>query len=383
MRITFLSTPPNLSGGQRVIAIYAQRLAARGHQVEIVCSRRRPPSIVRSAKELLRGRGLPHWANSGQSHYDNYGVEFRIVKHNGRLVDRDIADGDIVIATWWETAEWASDLCPSKGAGVYFVQHYEVVISPRADDRCDATYRLPLKKLCVAQWLADLMRRRFSDAECIVVANAVDSAHFSVPVRERRSPLTVGMVYSSSAWKGSELLIEAIRLARKEIPHLSAVAFGCRAPNDRAVRCVFNEFYTSPPQRQIPEIYARCCAWLFGSRTEGFGLPILEAMACRTPVIGTPAGAAPELILKGGGLLVKPDDPIDMAHAIVRIASMPISEWQAMSAVALQTATSYTWDDAVDRFEAALHAAADGDWEPHYRSQVASNNCDKRADGFL
>lgn len=83
MRITFLSTPPNLSGGQRVIAIHAQRLAARGHQVEIVCSRRRRPSILRSAKSVLRGRGLPNWTTLGPSHYDGYGVNYRIAEHSG------------------------------------------------------------------------------------------------------------------------------------------------------------------------------------------------------------------------------------------------------------------------------------------------------------
>jgi len=44
-------------------------------------------------------------------------------------------------------------------------------------------------------------------------------------------------------------------------------------------------------------------------------LPILEAMACRTPVIGTPAGPAPELLGAGGGILVRPEDPADMAMA--------------------------------------------------------------------
>ena len=63
------------------------------------------------------------------------------------------------------------------------------------------------------------------------------------------------------------------------------------------------EFHLRPPQDRIRDIYSKCDAWLFGSRSEGFGLPILEAMACRTPVIGTPAGAAPELLGDGRGIL--------------------------------------------------------------------------------
>jgi glycosyltransferase involved in cell wall biosynthesis len=80
-------------------------------------------------------------------------------------------------------------------------------------------------------------------------------------------------------------------------------------------------------------------------------------MACRTPVIGTPAGAAPELLADGVGVLVKPEDPEDMARAIEQICKLSESEWRTMSDAAYARATSYTWEEATDCFEAALHTA--------------------------
>jgi glycosyltransferase involved in cell wall biosynthesis len=97
--------------------------------------------------------------------------------------------------------------------------------------------------------------------------------------------------------------------------------------------------------------------WLLASRSEGFGLPILEAMACRTPVIATPTGAAPELISPGGGAIVPMDDPAAMAKQIERIVRLPEDQWRAMSEIAHQTATRYTWEDAANLFEAALSKA--------------------------
>ncbi len=109
----------------------------------------------------------------------------------------------------------------------------------------------------------------------------------------------------------------------------------------------------------MKEIYSKCDAWLFGSRSEGFGLPILEAMACRTPVIGTPTGAALDLLPKGGGLVVKPEDPEDMARAIEHICHLSEHNWQRMSNAAYSTAINYTWNDATTLFEAALQTALD------------------------
>ena len=99
-------------------------------------------------------------------------------------------------------------------------------------------------------------------------------------------------------------------------------------------------------------------AWLFASRTEGYGLPLLEAMACRTPVIGTPAGAAPELIAGGGGLLVEPESPEAMAAAIVQVVRMTDEQWRTMSDAAHATAAGYRWDASAARFEEALRDAA-------------------------
>jgi glycosyltransferase involved in cell wall biosynthesis len=119
-----------------------------------------------------------------------------------------------------------------------------------------------------------------------------------------------------------------------------------------------NTDYTiCPAQDRIKDVYSRCDAWLVASRSEGFGLPILEAMACRTPVIATPTGAAPELLAPGGGVIVPMEDPTAMAAAIERIIGLPDDQWRRMSDIAYDTATRYTWDDATKLFEAALHRA--------------------------
>ena len=51
---------------------------------------------------------------------------------------------------------------------------------------------------------------------------------------------------------------------------------------------------------------------------EGFGLPVLEAMACHTPVLAADRGSLPEIVGEAG-LLINPEDPDELAAAIERI----------------------------------------------------------------
>ncbi|MCO6045364.1 glycosyltransferase family 4 protein [Aeoliella sp. ICT_H6.2] len=356
MKITFLSPFPNISGGQRVVGIYAQRLAARGHKVEVVCSRPREPSYSRRIKDLLKGQG---WKRP-QTHYDHLGIHFRVVNHGGPIREEDVADADVIIATWWETAEWLANFDQSKGAKFYLVQHHEVHAS-LPQDRSRRTYQLPLRKICVSEWLRQVMADEYDDFLAFTVPNAVDCRQFTTAPRSKGDSPTIGFMFGGYGYKGSDIALEAIHLAREECD-FNVHAFGRATLRNESDRRVIDRYWHRPKQSEIPSIYSSCDAWLFSSRVEGFGLPILEAMACRTPVIGTPAGAAPELIGQGGGILVPQENSPAMADAICRTVAMPAAEWVRMSELAYSTANSYSWEDATDRLEAALQATSNDRW---------------------
>jgi glycosyltransferase involved in cell wall biosynthesis len=354
MRITFMLPHAGLSGGVRVVAIYAQRLQQRGHRVTILSTPFRLHGIAEHLRNLWFRLGLWMSGKPEPSHLNGIGVEHRLLKSPNWLDPADVPDADVIVATWWETAEHVAKLPCRHGAHAYFIQGYEAHGWQPAE-RVDATWRLPMQKIVVARWLAELARSRFADDTAILASNAVDLQQFAVPVRARQSRPTVGMLYSGQEFKGSDVCIRAIEIARRSVPDLQVVGFGTSQLHETEMppdTC----YFSLPAQDQLKDIYGRCDVWLFGSRREGFGLPILEAMACRTPVIATPAGAAPELLADGGGVLVRMDDPRDMAAAIVRIARMPEPQWRELSEAALATAQRNTWDAATTRFEEALRA---------------------------
>lgn len=356
MRITFVTPDFNLSGGMRIIAMYANRLQQRGHKVTVVSAAINKPSLVWQTKSVLKGKGLIQPPAKRPSHFDDAEFECRALDRFGPVTDADVPDADVVIATWWETAEWVAKLSPAKGAKAYLIQHYEIFdYMPKARVKC--TWSFPMHKIVIAQWLADLALKEYGDSYVSCVPNGIDTQQFHAIPRSKQSVPTIGMMYAEPYWKGCDISLKAFSLAAEKIPGLRLVAFGHCPPLDHLPLPAGAEYIHCPPQEMMKDLYSKCDAWLFGSRFEGFGLPILEAMACRTPVIGTPAGAAPELLTKGGGILVPPEDPEAMASEIVKVCQLPDTKWEAMSQQAHTTALQYSWGETTELFEAALHTA--------------------------
>lgn len=72
------------------------------------------------------------------------------------------------------------------------------------------------------------------------------------------------------------------------------------------------------PHHQMPLVYQAADLFVFPSLYEGFGLPILESMACGTPVVSSNAASLPEVV-GGAGILVDPYDANEMAGAMSRV----------------------------------------------------------------
>ncbi len=355
MKITFVLPTPTLNGGVRVVAIYAGKLQDRGHDVRVVFSARRHDTLRARMRRLVRGQWGPDPRTAGLTYFENLGIPRQVVDPDLDL-ENEIPDSDVVVATWWRTALLVNALSPRKGAKAYFLQHYETHAGLPIE-RVKETWALPLHKIVVHRWLAEVAADEYGDHDVSVAPNSVDTDLFFAPPRGKQPVPTVGMMYSETPFKGCDTALRAVELARRTVPELRLVAFGAHPPGESLPLPPGTHFECRPPQPRIRELYAQCDAWLFSSRSEGFGLPILEAMACRTPVIGTPTGTAPDHLDEGRGILVPIDDAEAMADAIVRMARMPEPEWRAMSDAAHAKVTSYTWDDAADLFEAGLHRA--------------------------
>jgi glycosyltransferase involved in cell wall biosynthesis len=76
------------------------------------------------------------------------------------------------------------------------------------------------------------------------------------------------------------------------------------------------------PDAALPALYSGALAFLYPSMDEGFGLPVIEAMAAGTPVITSSAGAIPE-VAGDAALLVDPLSPAEIAAALTTLIESP------------------------------------------------------------
>lgn len=354
MKITFILAYAGLDGGIRVVATYADLLKKRGHDVTVFSTPLRPLSFKQKVKSFLKDLKWP-LQKQGPSHFDDLDVQHTIIEQYRPITNDDVPDSDVVIATWWETAEWVNTFTASKGKKVYFVQHHEVFPHlPIA--KVKATYALPFHKITISSWLLEIMRNEYGDNTVSLVPNSVDHQRFNAPPREKQSIPTVGFMYSHAHFKGCDIIIEALNKARQSIPELKIIAFGACEPSTSLPLPPSTVYYLRPKQGTIPAIYSSCDFWIFGSRAEGFGLPLLEAMACRTPVIATPAGAARDLVQRTNGFLLQNYTSTHITDVVLRALQLSNAEWQQMSETARAVAAGFTWDDAADLFEKVLMA---------------------------
>jgi glycosyltransferase involved in cell wall biosynthesis len=107
-------------------------------------------------------------------------------------------------------------------------------------------------------------------------------------------------------------------------------------------------------EEDLPLVYAAATVFVFPSRYEGFGLPILEAMACGTPVVTTDATSLPELA-GPAAFQVDPNDTKHIAAPIIRLCTEEDSV-EEMAGRGLARAEQFTWQKTA---EATLQAYRD------------------------
>lgn len=169
-----------------------------------------------------------------------------------------------------------------------------------------------------------------------------------VQPRKNYERLIAAFAQATRSSDGPRMLVIAGRPGWEAEPALAAIErYGV---TDRV------RFLDYVPEADLPALYSTADVFAMVSLYEGFGLPLLEAMACGTACVASTAGALPE-VAGDAALVVAPEDVDGIAAALARLSGDARLR-QDVSALARARAARFTWEAAARRHIEAYRKTA-------------------------
>jgi alpha-1,3-rhamnosyl/mannosyltransferase len=187
---------------------------------------------------------------------------------------------------------------------------------------------------------------RVPDDKIRVVPNGIDDEFTrDGPAAEGEYVLAVGTLEPR---KNLERLVEAARRNHVELRVVGARGWGGVELGGNGVR-----WLGEVSDADLATLYRGALCVAYPSVYEGFGIPVLEAMACGAPVV-TSRGTAMEEVADGAAVLVDPNDPAELAAGLERATA----EREALVARGLERARAFRWDAIADATVGVYREAA-------------------------
>lgn len=326
--VVHVSTPRSWRGGEQQVVYLAERLRAHGVPQLVVCP------AGSELERVCRERGLPHAPLRRRASVDPFFA---------RGVARAAAEVRAAIVHAHDPHGHAAAVL----AASLFGLEAPVVVHRRVDfrigrgpfSRWKYDHRAVRRIVCVSRAIAEIVRPDVRDpSRLCVVHDGIDLRRFSgasADGRLRRQyalPERVPLVGNVAALAGhkdhftfvetaARLLdggLDARFLAIGDGPLRDEIADRIRRRGLEG-RVLLTGFRTD-----VPSILPELDLFLFTSKEEGLGSSILDAYACRVPVVATAAGGVPEIVVDGEtGLLAPVRDPDALADRVRRVLADP------------------------------------------------------------
>jgi len=248
------------------------------------------------------------------------------------------------------------------------IHHVDDFADPRLFEFEKKAVAAAERRFVVSRYWKDALKQDYG-LESEIAYNGIDLGDFAnLPKRESAVP-TILFVGGLEPRKGLDYLVEAMPTIAERVPEVRLIVVaksGFRGTDQVstfeslalklgvASRIVFRE---SVDQQTLLSFYSECDVVVLPSRNEGWGLSLMEAMACRKPVVATRVGGIPELVRDGvDGLLVEAGNLEQLSSAVTRLLTRP-DEREKMALAGRERVKEFSWDDTAKNVLASYESA--------------------------
>ena len=356
MKVTFLLPGPSYTpiGGVKVVYEYANGLVALNHHVNVVHAPLRYYGdhsylydTLRNIEFLGRSIGLRQGFRPDRWFQVDPRVHLLWVPS---LHKRWVPDGDVIIASAWQTGEWAATYGPLKGQKVFLVHDYEhyMTANLQIKSRMGQVFRNGFYNI-VTSPAGQSMLEELEAPIGAYIPNGIDFATYkcTTPIisgdRHR-----IGFAARTEPFKGTQDIIEALTIVRQS-GYSSVKIWGFGRPGFEVPEWV--DYKTRPTDTELCAYHNQSKIFVVGSHYEGWGLPGAEAMACGSALVSTDNGgvrayAEHEIT----ALLSSPRDPASLAQHILLLLRNDDKRVQ-IAQRGLQRIEQFDWDTSIRRMD--------------------------------
>jgi len=156
----------------------------------------------------------------------------------------------------------------------------------------------------------------------------------------------------ADALKNPAVLIRAWKILPEEIRREKEIIFFSRRENVKpeiheAVQAGYAKFILRPEREDLNALYSMATIFVFPSWIEGFGIPLLEAMLCGTPIIASDRGAIPE-VLGNAGLVIDAEDHMMLAKYLETLFT-DHEERERLISIGYARVQDFSWKESASK----------------------------------
>ena len=322
MKISFVEPHLKIYGGIRRIIELANRLTERGHNVTIFHSDGKPCEWMKCKAKIESYDEVLKQEHDVIIYNDPNPIDYKLVKK-----------AKAKLKVFYVLELYDKQLLKGLNLKIYLPWNKRMLMLRKS--LCS-----PYLKLSNATWEKEWLKENMNiDSKLII--GGVNTKMFH-PVEVEKNPNEIRILCSgdSRERKGTETILEAIEIAKKEEP-----------------RILLDTYYGKGiPQEKMAEKYSYADIFVEGSWQAGWNNPVAEAMACKVPVVCTDIGGVKDFAFhEKTALLVPSKNPEAMASATLRLIRDEKLREKLRENAYLHI-KQFDWDKSAKRLEEILNS---------------------------